>query len=320
MRACLLLSSVLVAAAAPGAALAQPAEPSPPPSEQQLADARMHYQNAERAMQEGRYADAASGYGVAYEVMKDPILFYKIGVAHQAGGKCGPAVVYFRRYLRDGSPSEEYRRAVTERIATCEGGTAAPGPGADGGAGTPDPDPAPGPGGPADPGAADQESVRRTFTVTIDPVGPADPVAADGDPLPGGAEPSFLDEGASWQRTTGWILAAGTVGLATAGTILAMSGQSRTEDLRALASFRDPNGWPATYEGNVRTRYEDLVREGERFNTLATATFIAAGVTAVASITLLVLDARAGGESGSAITLAPTVGPDHASVTARLRF
>jgi len=56
----------------------------------------------------------------------------------------------------------------------------------------------------------------------------------------------------------------------------------------------------------VRAQYESLEADGERFDTLATAAFIGAGVTAVVATTLFVMD-RGGGEKPTATTLAPTV-------------
>jgi hypothetical protein len=115
----------------------------------------------------------------------------------------------------------------------------------------------------------------------------------------------------------------GTIAFATAGTILAMSGASREEDLDSLADFRDPTGMPASYDGTVRERYEDLIDEGDRFNTWATIAFGAAGVCLVASVTLLVLDSRSGShaESGSAISrLRPVLTEHGGGVVAHWKF
>ena len=115
----------------------------------------------------------------------------------------------------------------------------------------------------------------------------------------------------------------GTIAFATAGTILAMSGASREEDLDSLADFRDPQGNPATYEGNVRERYDDLVDEGDRFNTWSSIAFGAAGVCLVASVTLLVIDSKNGGsESGSAITrrVTPVLGDGGGGIVATFGF
>src|SRR5688500_13030488 len=68
--------------------------------------AKMHYENAEKAMAEGRYEGAAAEYIVAYEIMGDAVLFFKIANAYDKGGNCEQALIYYRRYLRQGAPSE----------------------------------------------------------------------------------------------------------------------------------------------------------------------------------------------------------------------
>jgi hypothetical protein len=262
--------------------------------------AKLHYDLADQAMREGRYDAAASEYAIAYEITQDPILFLKIGNAHEKAGKCPSAVVYWRRYLKEAAPSDEVRATTEEKIASCGQVAAttdpdepvAPTP-------DPDPDPAPEPGDASDPGAV-----------------------GGGGAGPG--EPSFLDDDPSWKKSAGWIGIGATIALGTAGTILAMSGASRQEDLESLADFRDPQGRPATYQGTVAQRYDEIAAEGERFNRLAVGVFVAAGVCAAASVALLVVDARGGGsgESASAISRrwVPVLGKDHAGVTARFEF
>ena len=72
-------------------------------------------------MAERRYDDAAREYGAAYEVSKDPVLFFKIGSALDKADKCAVAITYYRRYLREAKPSANFQKLTTERIATCEG-------------------------------------------------------------------------------------------------------------------------------------------------------------------------------------------------------
>lgn len=308
MRARPLVSSVLTAsivlAAVPGRALADE------PTAAQKQEAKGHYQEAERAMQEKRFEDAAAAYGAAYEIIKDAFLFYKIGIAHQSAGKCGAAVVYFRRYLKEATVPDDFRKGVEEKIAACEGKPAA-GTATETGAATATET---GTGTATETGAATDAGAATDTGAAAETDVATEPGAATG------TEPSFLDEKPSWQRSTGWILMGTSVALATAGTILALSSQSREEDLEALGDFRNPEGNPATFEGEVRERYEDLTAEGDRFNTWATVAFGAAGVTLVAAATLLVLDARRSDESGSAITLVPVLGRDTAGAAATLRF
>ena len=291
----------IVAAGAVALALLAPAAAD----DAKVEEARMHYQNAEKAMEEGRFAGAAAEYIAAYEIMGDAVLFFKIATAYDQAGDCEQALVYYRRYLRQGSPTEQFKTTTEERIAACSaasttGTTADPDP-------VPDPDVPPGPGPDTVP----------------DPDPDPDPVP---DPDPD-ADPSFLDEKPSIKKSAGWVLMGTTVVLATAGTILALSGQSREEDIQSLADYRDPQGLPAAYDGTVADRYADLVDEGDRFNTYAKVAFVAAGVTAVASVTLLVLDSAGSKESasGSAISrtlqrVTPVLGRGHAGLAAAFDF
>ena len=252
MKMRILVGAALAVAATAGLAWAQP----------DYKAAAEHYKAAEAAMASGDFGAAALEYGVAYDITRDPILFYKIGQANDKAGKCPVALTYYNRYLKEGNPSEEYKRLTQERIAVCSGGSKPP------------PDGTP-------------------------PDGTPPP---DGDGTPGG--PTFIDQPTSWKRTGAWVATGLTVGLAAAGVVLAMSAEGSEEDLQSLIDFRN-GGRPVRYE-EVRAQYESLDADGKRFDTLATAAFIGAGVTAVVATTLFVMD-RSGGKEPSATTLAPTV-------------
>ncbi len=94
-------------------ALAQPAGVD-------LVEAKALYSAAERELAAGQYAEAAKDYGAAYDVTKDPVLFFKIGNANQKAGQCAVAVAYFRRYLAEAAPAERFVALTRERIAQCE--------------------------------------------------------------------------------------------------------------------------------------------------------------------------------------------------------
>lgn len=278
MKTRILAGAALAVAATAGLAWAQP----------DYKAAAEHYKAAEAAMAAGDFGAAALEYGVAYDITRDPILFYKIGQANDKAGKCPVALTYYNRYLKEGSPSDEYKRLTQERIVACTPGGAAPPDGGgvpppDGG-GTPDGGGAPDGGGSPDGGGAPTDGIP------------------DGGALAGG--PTFIDQPTSWKRTGAWVATGLTVGLAAAGVVLAMSAEGSEEDLQSLIDFRN-GGRPVRYE-EVRAQYESLEADGERFDTLATAAFIGAGVTAVVATTLFVMD-RGGGEKPTATTLAPTV-------------
>jgi hypothetical protein len=105
--------AVLVGAA--GAAAAQPANP---PDYARAADL---YKAAEAEAAGGKLDDAIRDYAAAYDITKDPVLFYKIGVANQRDNKCEVALVYFGRYLREGKPAERFVDVTSRRIEACGG-------------------------------------------------------------------------------------------------------------------------------------------------------------------------------------------------------
>lgn len=83
--------------------------------------ARELYSSAEAAMTAKRYDDAARDYGAAYEISKDAALFYKIGVANEKAGKCDVALIYYRRYLREGKPTQAFLDLTDQHIKACGG-------------------------------------------------------------------------------------------------------------------------------------------------------------------------------------------------------
>lgn len=251
-----------------------------------------HYKAAEAAMARGDHDAAALEYGIAFDITKDPILFFKIGQANDKAGRCPTALTYYNRYLREGNPSAEHRALTEERIAACSGARPTP---------DPRPDPEPDPTAP-DPTAAD-------------PTLPPDDGGL-GTGAPGG--PSFIDQPASWKRTGAWVATGLTVGLAAAGVVLAMSAEGSEEDLQSLIDFRNA-GRPVRYD-EVRDQYESLDADGKRFNTLATAAFIGAGATAAIAVTLFVLDRGSSKPAEAATALRPTFDRHGAGVAVGWEF
>ncbi|MEZ4399436.1 MAG: hypothetical protein R3B06_05435 [Kofleriaceae bacterium] len=298
------LVAVAAVAAAAGLALADP----------DYKAAAEHYKTAEQAMAAGDFPKAALEYGVAYDITKDPVLFYKIGQANQKAGKCPVALTYYNRYLKEGNPSPEYRQLTVGHIAACDG-TGAPEvvtPGVDrpagdagDGAGTAAADPLP--------------------TVTDGPsVGtgdaPADGVTAPaGDDLGGDRGPTFVDAPPSWQRTGAWVATGVTVGLAAAGVVMALSAEGSEEDLQSLIEFRS-GGRPLRYD-EVASQYASLDADGRKFDKLATAAFIGAGVTAAIATTLFLLDrGTPHGEPAAVARLRPTLDRHGAGVAVGWKF
>ncbi|MBZ0234936.1 MAG: hypothetical protein K8M05_21590 [Deltaproteobacteria bacterium] len=299
-------------------ALAHPAAADDQLTEEQKQAARAHFTQAQAEEAAGNYAAAALEYGAAYEVTSDPKVFFHMGRVNQKAGKCSIALVYYKRYLKEANPQEEFRRLTEENIAGCNatlgisGGGGSADTGAGGGTGV-EPDF----GGGGDAGGGD--------TGGGDTGGGDTTTGTGGDTL-GTGGPSFTDDkGASWKRSAAWISTGATIGLVAVGTVLYMSAEGSEEDIEALIDFRDQQGRPLPYD-QVQDQYADLVDEGKRFDSLATYAFIGAGVGAAAAITFFVLDARAGGSEkpvgfvAKSPRVAPRLGRESAGVVLGWEF
>jgi hypothetical protein len=287
-----------------------------------LQKAKEHYTRAEQAMKSGDHALAAEEYGRAYELTKDPVLFYKIASAHYEARNCEAAVAYYSRYLTEGKPDDRFRALTQERIEVCKArnDAAAGDKGEEGQAKAAGAASAAGDAS-GEPGReSDSESDAQSGSGADQP----DPsVATPGLPGAGGDRPpSFADQEVSMYSKAAWV----SVGLAatfvTAGAVLGLSASSREEDVRNLIEFRYPNGEPAIYAGTSRERYEDYIDEGERLATYSKIVFVAAGLAAASATAFFILDARAGKdqdtETGAGIL--PVATPDGLGMAASWRF
>lgn len=277
-----------------GGSIAAPLGRAQPAPDAAIGRAKDLYKSAEAAMKDGRYDDATRDYGAAYELSKDPALFFKIGRANERAGKCDVAVIYYTRYLREGKPSEQFVAATKERIAAC-GGDAR---GHDGSAATVEPHP-------GALGAGEQGSSGATpGPVGSDSTAPGS--AASGGATPGsttGTSAGSVDVAAgtgngapapvltpSNPGKVAWILGGGAIALITLGGVLAYASSSSENDVRDL--YVGFAGQPATFDAQTQKRYNDLVDEGHRYQHLSWAAFGLAGAAAAGAAVLFVLGRR----------------------------
>ncbi len=268
-------------------------------------------------MASGRYEDAVRSYGAAYEISKDPVLFFKLGSALDKAGKCSAAITYYQRYLREAKPAENFEKLTKSRISACEGRVAS------------EAQPSTSPTGP--------ETVTTATTATTGtsappppaaPAEPSSPAPAEKAPaeLPAADEaaqarpqeaPPEVYVGPSARRTGAWFGVATSLALVTVGSVFALSIESTEDDLRDLYVIR-AGGRPLAYEGAGRDRYEDLVERGEQYRTLAWVSFGLAGAAALTSTVLfLTSDAES---SPPRAAVAPLLDEHGAGIAASLRF
>ncbi|HEU0031613.1 MAG TPA: hypothetical protein VFQ53_13330 [Kofleriaceae bacterium] len=269
-------ASAIVLAAVVGVASAQPA-----PAD--LARAKELYQSAETAMAQSRFDDAARDYAAAYDLSKDPVLFFKIGSAHQKAGKCDIAVVYYRRYLKEGAPAEPFATTTRERITAC-GGDKAPEPAPPEPMTTPAPPPTPEP---------------AATTTPTEPPAPAKSTA-----LPA-------------RHRLAWLLVGGSIASFTVGAVLAYSANAAENDVDDL--YVGLGGIPPAYDARTKARLDELIDEGERYELLSRIGFGVAGALAIGATIRFLTDPDAA-ETPAKTSIVPTVSPRGAGVAATIRF
>ena len=276
-----------------GAALVPPSQAQPAPD---FARAKDLYATAEAAAQEGRFADAARDYGAAYEITRDPVLFWKIGSAHERAGKCDVALIYYGRYLREAHPSEAFVTLTRERIVACGGDPQASEPGATGSA--------------AGSGSASGSGSGSGSGSASGSASGAGSGAASGSGSGSAAAPSPVRP----HDRAAWLLVTGSIALVTVGAVLAYSANSAENDVADL--YVGLGGQPPAFDDKTRTRYDELIATGRRYEHLSWASFGLAGATAIGAAVLFLHGRHA--EDG--VILAPTVSPTSGGVSALLRF
>ena len=301
------LVATLIASLASPIAHAQPAPA--PPAAGDLERARDLYRSGEAAMKDGRFGDAARDYGASYELSKDPALFFKIGRAHERAGKCETALIYYARYLREGSPAEQFTALTRERIAACGGSVPGSAPAA------PTPDGAPGSVAPAPSDDAPAGPDRPTTGTTAPPATAAPPATpaptvtgVTGAPAAGSGSsaPALIP---STRHKIAWLMSGSAIALVTLGGVLAYAASSSENDVRDLyAGFA---GQPPAFDAATRKRYDELVDQGRSYQHLSWTAFGLGGAAAVGAALLFTLG---GEEPAGHARVTPVISPSSAGV------
>ena len=304
--------------AAPTEALAQSGL-----TKQQVAAARRHYTEGQAALKGGRYEIAVQSFIDAYEVTRDPKLFFHVARAYELDEKKAEALVFYRRYMNEAELSASGRREVETKIESLTRETdaqatrdsapprATPKP-------APRPEPAPEPAPGEEPETVVDEPVAPTAT------GPRQ-IEDTGERVLDEPAPFAQPDRSNWQSTAGWV-SIGVAGLAGAtGAFFAAAAESREDDLERLTRQRGADGRPPAYQGSPRADYDELRDEGERFETLSWVAFGTAGALVGVAVVLFLTEpdqepnpvpsTRALGAR-----LSPQVAPGSTSVTATWSF
>lgn len=223
------------------------------------------YSAAEQDMKDSKYEDAVRDYAAAYELTKDPVLFFKLGSAFEKAGKCEPAIAYYRRYLAEAKPTEKFVALTKERLAGCGA--------------TPEPD-------------------------TLPPTNPPPTNPPPANPPPTGTPDLTVKPVVVVQKAHGnaaaWITVGASIALATTGVVFAFSASSSENDVKDLyAGF---GGVPPAFDDKTAKRYQELLDEGHRYEHLSWASFGLAAVGAGVATYLFVHDGNSRTELVPAVT------------------
>jgi len=293
------LAAGLATLAANGDSGAQPA-PGPAPVQPDYARAKQLYDSATAAFDKGQWSDAERDFGAAYEITKDPVLFFKIGAAYEKAGSCEIALSYYTRYLREAKPAQSFVDLTKERVEACGGdwkvvlagaGLAVPdtaaGSGSDAGSGS---------GSGSASGSGSETGSGSGSEVTLTGLGSG---AIDRKPH---------------TRDLPWLMVGGALAFATAGAVLAYSATSSEQDIKDL--YVGVDGKTPTYDMKTQARYQDLLDEGHRYQYLSWGAFgVAAGFGIAA--TLIFIHDHVVEERRVLITPAATPSSAGAAVTVR---
>jgi hypothetical protein len=290
------------------------------PAAPDFARAKQLYDTASSELEKGAFSDAVRDFGAAYDITKDPVVFYKIAVANEKAGKCDVALVYYARYLREAKPAQHFVDLTKEHVALCGGdwksidahtpelaGMDPPlPPGSDAGIATgsatgtqPPPADAGSNAGSAQTPSSDTSPSSNTSgsrSTDLAPVAPTPAAHRHGHDLP-------------------WLMVGGALAFVTAGAVLAYSASSSEQDIRDL--YVGLNSMTPTFDANTQQRYQDLLDEGHRYQYLSWGAFGLAGGFALAATLLFVRDYN---QEQNRIVVTPTASGNSAGVSAKLSF
>lgn len=317
-------------------------------SAQDFEAAGRHFSAAQEAFGAKHFKTAAAEFEAAYAITRDPVLLYNIGESYQKAGQGRQAVAGYKKYLHDqtNAPDKaEVQRRIAEIEAKGYKLPDQSAPGDNPPAATPAPPerttpalpatatpPATTPPPAATPPPPPTATPPPAATMTPPPATTPPPAPEATAPTPGpekvapgpttsAPEPAavpapaaapaagLLDEGPMTKLRAGaWIGVATTLALLTAGAVLGLAAEDRSDEISRNLSFVDMNGQPHKFDQAADKRLRDLKDDGNVYNGLAIGFYSAAAASAVVTTVLFVVDAKRPRPSPHALRLSPVVG------------
>jgi tetratricopeptide (TPR) repeat protein len=286
-----------------------------------------HFNAAQEAFGKKHYKTAAGEFQAAYDITKDGILLYNIGESWEKAGDGKKAVSFYEQYLKV-QPAAQDKAEVQKRVAAIKKkrfklvDQSAPGEEPVKVAAAPPPEPPKPPEPPTPPPKAAEQLVKPNFDNPPPPPPKAAEPAKVAEPEKK-AEPGVIDEKPpSKMRIAAWVLVAGTVAVLTAGAIMALAAQSRSDEISRRYRFVDSQGQPKVFDATLENEVANLRSEGELYNGLGIGFMAGAGALAVVTTALFATDYVRGKSEAKAASLrvTPMFGKNGGGISAGWSF
>ena len=263
---------------------------------QQKQDIHVHYQQATRAYDLGKYQEAVDEYQKVYEIDGDPVMLYNIAQAYRLNDQPQESIHFYRRYLQR-SPEARNKEDVERKITAMEklieerrkaAALVAP--------------PAP---------KAEAKPVAVPAPVVPPPV--AAPVIVAPPPPP--PEPP-----SATRQILGWSMVGVGVASIAVAIVEGIKAKNRGDQLTQMANTQNPIPWGQTQE-NIQS-------EGKTANIVAIVCGIAGTAVGVGGAIVLITngssapanDSGASPATTNTVSFAPWVGPGLVGGGMGLRF
>jgi tetratricopeptide (TPR) repeat protein len=258
------------------------AQPAP-----DYAHAKQLYDAATAEYDKGEWSDAERDFSAAYEITKDPVLFFKIGEAYEKDGKCEIALSYYGRYVREAKPAEAFVYLTKNRVEACGGNFAD-----------------------MSSGSASELAVGSGSGSDVG----SDAGSGSAEVVTGlGSGSAVVEKPKS--RDLPWLMVGGALAFATAGAVLAYSASSSEQDIKDLYVGLD--GKTPVFDTKTQQRYQELLDEGHRYQYLSWGAFgVAAGFGIAATLIFIhdhVVEERR-------VMITPTATPTSAGAAITVHF
>jgi hypothetical protein len=300
-----------------------------------------HFNAAQESFGKKHFKVAASEFQAAFDITKDSILLYNIGESWEKAGEGKKSVAAYEQYLKL-QPKAQDAAEVKKRVAAIKkkkyklASQSAPGdelPKVAAAPVEPVASPPPTPPAPTPPPATTpppppDKLVTPDFDKPVPtPAPPPAPAVVEKKEEKKGPvdQPGMIDDKPpSKMRVAAWVGVAATVAVLTAGAIMSLAAQSRSDEISRRFRFVDTMGQPKTFDATLESEVSQLRSEGELYNALGIGFMSGAAALAVVTTTLFAVDYVRGKDApkpaATSLRLTPMLGKNGGGLAAGWSF